>query len=130
MTRIHPVFDGHNDLLLRLFSEPARREAIWFGDDARGHLDLPRMEAGRFAGGLFAIYIPSAKAAGIDYDRLMDHPPYAVDLPPAIDAMQFRPANITLDPSIHAAEEANALVVREGISFREAYRRVSERFRQ
>jgi argininosuccinate lyase len=51
-------------------------------------------------------------------------------LPPAIDAMQFRPANITLDPSIHAAEEANALVVREGISFREAYRRVSERFRQ
>jgi len=28
------------------------------------------------------------------------------------------------DPSIHAAEEANALVVREGIPFREAYRRV------
>jgi len=45
-------------------------------------------------------------------------------LPPAIDAMRFRPENIELDPAIHAAEEANALVVREGISFREAYRRV------
>jgi len=45
-------------------------------------------------------------------------------LPPAIDAMRFRMENIKLDPAIHAAEEANALVVREGISFREAYRRV------
>jgi argininosuccinate lyase len=51
-------------------------------------------------------------------------------LAPAVDAMQFRPSNITLDPSIHAAEEANALVVREGIPFREAYRRVAERFRK
>ncbi len=41
-------------------------------------------------------------------------------LPPAIDAMQFRPENIQLDPSIHAAEEANAMVVKEGIPFREA----------
>jgi argininosuccinate lyase len=45
-------------------------------------------------------------------------------LPPAIDAMRFRAENIKLDPAIHAAEEANALVVQEGISFREAYRRV------
>ena len=45
-------------------------------------------------------------------------------VPPAIDAMRFRPENINLDPAIHAAEEANAMVVREGIPFREAYRRV------
>jgi argininosuccinate lyase len=45
-------------------------------------------------------------------------------LPPAIDAMRFRAENIALDPAIHAAEEANAMVVREGIPFREAYRRV------
>jgi argininosuccinate lyase len=46
-------------------------------------------------------------------------------LPAAIDAMKFRPENITLDPAIHAAEEANALVVKEGIPFREAYHRVA-----
>ncbi len=45
-------------------------------------------------------------------------------LVPAIDAMRFRPENVQLDPSIHAAEQANELVVREGIPFREAYRRV------
>ncbi|NBX41046.1 MAG: argininosuccinate lyase, partial [Gammaproteobacteria bacterium] len=45
-------------------------------------------------------------------------------LGPAIDAMRFRPENVLLDPSIHAAERANELVVREGIPFREAYRRV------
>jgi argininosuccinate lyase len=45
-------------------------------------------------------------------------------LPPAIDAMTFRPERIELDPAIHAAEEANRLVVTEGIPFREAYRRV------
>ncbi len=48
---------------------------------------------------------------------------------PAIDAMSFRPENIQLDPSIHAAEEANALVVKEGIPFREAYQRVGARLR-
>lgn len=45
-------------------------------------------------------------------------------LVPAIDAMRFRADHIHLDPSIHAAERANELVVREGIPFREAYRRV------
>src|SRR5262245_11127822 len=46
-------------------------------------------------------------------------------LPPAIDAMRFVPAHIRLDPRIHAAEQANALAVKEGIPFREAYRRVA-----
>ncbi len=46
-------------------------------------------------------------------------------LPPAIDAIRFRRERIVLDPSIHAAEEANRLVVAEGIPFREAYRRIA-----
>jgi argininosuccinate lyase len=47
-----------------------------------------------------------------------------------IDGVRFRAAGIKLDPSIHAAEEANALVVREGIPFREAYRRIGEKYRK
>ncbi|MFO1425481.1 MAG: argininosuccinate lyase [Steroidobacteraceae bacterium] len=46
----------------------------------------------------------------------------------AIDALCFRADRIRLDPSIHAAAEANELVVREGIPFREAYRRIGERY--
>ena len=48
----------------------------------------------------------------------------------AIDGVRFRAGGIKLDPSIHAAEEANALVVREGIPFREAYRRIGEKYRK
>jgi len=47
-----------------------------------------------------------------------------------IDGVRFRADRIKLDPSIHAAEEANALVAREGIPFREAYRRVGEKYRK
>jgi argininosuccinate lyase len=50
-------------------------------------------------------------------------------LPSAIDAMKFRPERILLDPAIHAAEEANRLVVNEGIPFREAYKRVAAKLK-
>ncbi len=50
-------------------------------------------------------------------------------LPSALDGVRFRPENIHLDPSIHAAAEANALVTREGIPFREAYRRIGAKFK-
>ena len=45
--------------------------------------------------------------------------------PPAIAALKFQRQAIRLDPSIHAAEEANRLVLAEGIPFREAYQRVA-----
>jgi len=48
-------------------------------------------------------------------------------LPTALDGVQFRPDNLRLDPAIHAAEEANRLVVSDGIPFREAYRRVASK---
>ena len=44
--------------------------------------------------------------------------------------VRFRAGEIKLDPAIHAAEEANALVVSEGIPFREAYRRIGEKYRK
>jgi argininosuccinate lyase len=48
----------------------------------------------------------------------------------AIDGVRFQADAVTLDPAIHAAEEANALVAREGIPFREAYRRIGEKYRK
>jgi argininosuccinate lyase len=47
----------------------------------------------------------------------------------AIAELRFVPERISLDPDIDAAAEANALVVTEGIPFREAYRRVAEKRR-
>jgi argininosuccinate lyase len=51
-------------------------------------------------------------------------------LPAAIAAMSFKPQNIRLDPSIHAAEQAYAMVIAEGIPFREAYRRIAARLKE
>ena len=50
-------------------------------------------------------------------------------LPSALQGVRFRPENIRLDPSIHAAAAANALVAKEGIPFREAYRRVAAKLK-
>ena len=80
-----PVFDGHSDILLRLYQAPEKREEIWLTGEGKGHLDLPRMRQGGFAGGFFAIYIPSPEAHdSIDYRELMENPPYALPLPALI----------------------------------------------
>ncbi len=42
-----------------------------------------------------------------------------------LDGVEFIADNIVLDDGLYAAERANALVVKEGIPFREAYRRVA-----
>ena len=45
-----------------------------------------------------------------------------------LEGLKFNPENIKLDESINAATEANELVSAEGIPFREAYRRIAERY--
>ena len=50
-------------------------------------------------------------------------------LPSALDGVSFRPENIRLDPSIDAAAAANALVAKEGLPFREAYRRIAAKLK-
>ena len=90
-----PILDGHNDLLLRLMTDPAGREAIWSGQAGGGHLDLPRMRKGHFAGGFFAIYIPvrpDSDAPGLAaMNEMMAHPPYALPLPPALSLAEAQP---------------------------------------
>ena len=43
----------------------------------------------------------------------------------ALPNVRFRPENITLGPELYAAAQANELVVKEGLPFREAYRRIA-----
>ena len=50
-------------------------------------------------------------------------------LPAALAGVRFDSSKIRLDPSIHAAAEANALVTSENIPFREAYKRVGARLK-
>ena len=47
----------------------------------------------------------------------------------ALPHVRFVPERIRMDRDIHAAAEANALVAREGIPFREAYQRIGDKYR-
>ena len=56
-----PIFDGHNDALLRLQRNSDESPETFITGVQGGHLDLPRAREGGFAGGMFACFTPSAK---------------------------------------------------------------------
>ncbi len=82
MTRI---FDGHNDALLRLFMRGGADAVQSFltgetiNGKPAGQLDFPRAKAAGFAGGFFAIYVPSNEHG--NFDALMQAAKYDVPLP-------------------------------------------------
>lgn len=97
-------FDGHNDVLLRLLDH-ADPERDFLNGDGQGHLDLPRMKAGGFAGGLFAIYIPSP------HEFHAGPPPasasYRIPLPPQIPASEAQPTAIRMAALLLRIEAAS-----------------------
>lgn len=53
-----PIFDGHNDVLLKLYRPKPGEERSFFERSPIGHIDLPRARDGGLAGGFFAVYLP------------------------------------------------------------------------
>ena len=76
------IFDGHNDVLLRLArkAEPDGGVGSFLAGDGAGQLDLPRARRGGFAGGLFAVFVPSHELEGDRYD-IMREAEYDIPLP-------------------------------------------------
>lgn len=77
-----PVFDGHNDLILRLLRGDVTADAVASGL-SDGHIDKPRAQKGGFGGGLFAIFVPSPGDKAVRHDE-MRNPPYEIALPDQI----------------------------------------------
>src|SRR3954447_10691053 len=75
------IFDGHNDVLLRLHEAGGERDGdgltaadrAFIGGDDAGHLDVPRARAGGLAGGVFAIFPAGPPEDAEDYARPPDH---------------------------------------------------------
>jgi membrane dipeptidase len=101
-----PVFDGHNDVLLRLFRRggEAPERAFVEGEPA-GHVDLPKARQGGLAGGLFAIFSPSDDGGGAKVEELMEQPPYDIPLPGYLDLTFAQRVTLhmadTIDPDFH-----------------------------
>jgi membrane dipeptidase len=101
-----PVFDGHNDVLLRL--DEAKGERSFLEESSEWHLDLPRARRGGFAGGLFAVFVPGPK--------LREPPegpsgPYALPLSPQIDPAEARETADRLAEGLFELERQDALAV-------------------
>ena len=62
---VRPVFDGHNDLLSKLWASGDRKGAAFFAG-TKGDLDLAKCQVGGFAGGFFAIWVPGDPATAPD----------------------------------------------------------------
>ncbi|WP_420336247.1 dipeptidase [Roseibium sp.] len=55
-----PVFDGHNDTLLKLEIDAIKgTERSFFDRSEKGHMDAVRAKESGFSGGLFAMFVPS-----------------------------------------------------------------------
>lgn len=84
------IFDGHNDLLLRLSVNGGREAVAGFVSGNKGQIDLPRARKGGFGGGFFAIYVPSP----VNLDETMQEmckPQYDLPLPKPIPAQEALP---------------------------------------
>jgi membrane dipeptidase len=75
-----PVFDGHNDTVLRLSSSEHGEGRNFFERSTVGHIDLPRAKEGGFAGGFFAMFIPNPPKLMADFEGGKTPP-----LPPPLD---------------------------------------------
>jgi membrane dipeptidase len=82
------VFDGHNDVLYRLWNHKAKGtdtvaefiegpEAVGYEGADRGHIDKARAKAGGLAGGLCAIYVTSGH---LDFGKPDERGHYATPL--------------------------------------------------
>ena len=118
---------GKTSLLVRAIEDLKDRHnvAVIEGDQQTSN-DAERIRAT----GARALQVNTGKGCHLDA-HMVGHALETLDiLAAALEAIRFRPQHIRLDPAIHAAEQANQLVVCEGIPFREAYRRVAAKLKK
>ena len=94
---LFPIFDGHNDTLLRLASSEQGEQRSFFIESERGHLDLPRARRGGFAGGFFAIFAPVPEHNQMMKENLViTEKGYEVRPFPAIDPVYAQQLTISM----------------------------------
>ena len=100
-----PIFDGHNDALLRLRTNRDEGPESFVAGGDRGHLDLPKAIAGGFAGGMFACFTPSPK----DKKKVVrTHDGYEEEFPPTPETAVAQKTTIDLAADLFRIEALSA----------------------
>jgi membrane dipeptidase len=108
-TPLVPIFDGHNDVLLRLLrASGAGPERDFLEGESRGHWDLPRARKGGLAGGFFAVYVSSREEGGLDVDAMMSQAAYDVPLPLPIPLAPALEVTLAMASLLFRLERASA----------------------
>ena len=108
------VFDGHNDVVLRLGEGRSFTE-----ESSEGHLDLPRAQRGGFAGGLFAIFVIGERSRPPEGKPTI---PYSLPLAPPVVPAAARATAEQLAGVLFALEDEGALaIVRSAAGIEECF---------
>lgn len=104
-----PVFDGHNDTILRILKGGVTAEGVARGLPD-GHIDLPRARAGGFGGGFFAIFVPSPGDKNLRYEE-MQKPEYDIPRPDPVDRTEALDTVRRGFEALEALEDAGAVTL-------------------
>ncbi len=110
-----PVFDGHNDTILRLHMAKPASNTPFFEGDGRLHIDLPKARAGGLGGGFFALYVPNKEPMGSFPGTTDGGNSYAFPLPKALNrtyAMNFATGMVARLLRLEAESEGQTKIVR------------------
>ncbi len=108
------VFDGHNDVLLRLHRDPGRDFRV---EGEAGHLDLPRALRGGFGGGLFACFVPGPEQEPVftdeGYETELGRPLEEEDARQSVSCLAARLFDLELRRAVRVARSAADLALDE-----------------
>ena len=105
-----PIFDGHNDVLTKLTKKKEPHPEQFFLNGDSGHIDLPRSQKGGFAGGFFAIWVPSLADKSFRYEE-MDKPTYDIALPPQVEQRDALKIVLSQSACLFRLEREGALTI-------------------
>lgn len=105
-----PIFDGHNDVLTKLTRKNEQNPEQFFVNGDSGHIDLPRSKIGGFAGGFFAVWVPSPVDKSFRYED-MDKPAYDIALPPPVEQPDALKIVLSQSACLFRLEREGALTI-------------------
>ncbi|KGB82211.1 peptidase M19 [Rhodovulum sp. NI22] len=104
------VFDGHNDVLLKLYQAGGVSAAESFLSGRDGAIDCLSAKAGGFGGGFFAVYVPSPQDLDFKFDQ-MTQAAYDLPLPDPIDWQDAFPVVMAQAAILFDLEKRGALTI-------------------